>query len=154
MAQFARLTAGQSPGDLYIREETALSTSASKGKGKGKSRGAEKAPDAEEHRQQEDRSGLEQGASASTKESYSSEDFPEGNDSQESDGSTTSSQTQSYDPAASCRAGACRPCGFFLRPSGCSKGAACTFCHTCKPKRFQAAKTAGKEASLKVLVSL
>mmetsp|Transcript_76039 Transcript_76039/g.183878 ORF Transcript_76039/g.183878 Transcript_76039/m.183878 type:complete len:145 (+) Transcript_76039:67-501(+) len=143
-----------SPGVVYIREEKALSTSASKGKGKGKSRGAEKAPDAEEHRQQEDRSGLEQGAFASSEDIHSSEDFPEGSDSQETEGITTSSQTQPYDPAAACRVGACRPCGFFWRPSGCSKAAACTFCHTCKPKRFQAAKTAGKEASLKVLVSL
>jgi len=46
-------------------------------------------------------------------------------------------------------AGECKPCAFFWKPSGCSNGVQCTYCHLCDPserKRRQKEKKAAFRA--------
>mmetsp|Transcript_154461 Transcript_154461/g.375014 ORF Transcript_154461/g.375014 Transcript_154461/m.375014 type:complete len:132 (+) Transcript_154461:109-504(+) len=118
-------------------------------KGEGKRCEVEKAAETVKHRQQEDQSALKQSFPEDTHSSeVLSSDF-----SKETEGSTFSSQTQPGE-VNSHQAGTCRPCGFFWRPGGCAKGAACTFCHICKPNHLKAKELASLNPCRRLVVSL
>mmetsp|Transcript_76044 Transcript_76044/g.183889 ORF Transcript_76044/g.183889 Transcript_76044/m.183889 type:complete len:132 (+) Transcript_76044:136-531(+) len=127
-----------------------MESASSEAKGKVNADEVEKAAGPEQPRLQQDCKTCQQGFPATSEESDSAELFSDFSD---PTGSRSVSLPPPNDPKG-CKAGTCRPCGFFLRPSGCSKGAACTFCHDCSLNKFRAVRPAAKDGVAKVVIAL